>query len=520
MNIVKKGRVANKIRYKNCNRLNLIIEKQSVQIKAILEEVDNLKEEVRILSEENSELKKELATVRLDNDRLRNRVKELEAQNNQDSHNSSKPPSSDGYKKKIFNNRKKSGKPVGGQTGHEGCTLALYEEVDEVIEYRVKECENCGCSLEDIEISDYVKHQIIDIPEIKMEVKEHRGEIKVCPRCGLENIAEVPYGSKGKVEYGDRIKSLTVYQMDYNFIPYERMSEFTEDICKHKISQGTLKNFKQECHNLLSSYEEIVREKLKKSEVINCDESGVHCNGHRDWLHSVSTPELTYYDIEAKRDKTSMDNVGILPDYNGTVVHDHWKSYFKYGCKHSLCNAHHLRELTFAYEEDSQQWAHMMIDLLLKINSSVELAKSEGNNSLPQEVISRYENEYNEIIQEGLKLYPCVQITNPTKKRGRKKQSKSKNLLDRLNEYRRETLAFMYDFKVPFDNNQAERDIRMVKLKQKISGGFRSDNGADVFCRIRGYISTVKKQGLNVLSAIKNVFSGKPFIPASAGVHG
>jgi transposase len=214
-----------------------------------------------------------------------------------------------------------------------------------------------------------------------------------------------------------------------------------------------------------------------------------------------------------KRGKEAMDEMNILPQYRGTAVHDFWKSYFKYDCKHALCNAHHLRELIFIYEQYDQSWAQDMIDLLLKIKAVVDEAK-QTTDHLDPKTIQTFEGEYQRILDEGFKANPPPDPSKLPKKRGRHKQSKAKNLLDRLRDYRKEVLAFMYDFKVPFDNNLAERDVRMMKVQQKISGCFRSKEGAKVFCRIRGYISTVRKQGINVLDAIQMAMEGKPFIPA------
>ena len=240
------------------------------------------------------------------------------------------------------------------------------------------------------------------------------------------------------------------------------------------------------------------------------DETGMRVEGKRQWMHVASTEYLTHYAYHAKRGSDATDDIGILPQFQGTAVHDFWKSYLNYKCSHALCNAHHIRELTAIAESTGQQWPQEMIELLIEIKEAVEDRKTQATELKPEEHVA-FEQKYDEILQKGFLVNPP-----PVKekgKRGRPKQSKAKNLLDRLQDYRKETLAFMYDFQVPFDNNLAERDLRMVKVKQKISGVFRSDLGAKMYCRIRGYISTARKNSVPVLNAITSALEGNPFVP-------
>jgi transposase len=308
--------------------------------------------------------------------------------------------------------------------------------------------------------------------------------------------------------------------MNYQFHPYDRNREFFEDVFSHSLSVGTLWQANLTCYNVLEVPATVTKQLIIDSPVARFDETGYAVNGKRQWLHVASTPDFTYYLPHPKRGSEAMDEMGILPLYKGTAVHDFWKSYFKYDCDHGLCNAHHLRELIFIYEQYDQSWAQDMITLLLKIKQTVDEAK-ESRDCLDQKTIQYFEKEYQGILDKGFgeclpleKANPPPQTEEIPRKRGRRKQSKAKNLLDRLKEYQKEALAFMYDFNVPFDNNLAERDIRMMKVQQKISGCFRSNEGAKIFCRIRGYISTVRKQGINVLEAIQMAMEGKPFIPA------
>lgn len=447
---------------------------------------------------------------------LKVRIKELEDQLAKDSHNSSKPPSSDGLKKKPCSLREPGNKKIGGQEGHKGHNLKMVEKPDYVIVHKVKNCKGCGCSLEKTEVKDHEKRQMFDIPPMKIETTEHRSEIKDCPRCGMENKADFPADVKQIVQYGFRIKALNTYLMKYQYLPYDRTREFFFDVFGHRISTGTLKNINERCHENLDVFEEQVKELLIQSPVVNFDETGISCTGKLHWLHSASTPQFTYYAIHPKRGIKGMEFAGILPTFKGIAVHDCWSPYFKYTCNHALCNSHNLRELIFVHEQENALWADDMIKCLLEIKTNVEEEKTKAD-CLDTETIKTFENKYNLILEEGLKSEALAMISNQSipqaGKRGRKKQTKSKNLLDRLKNYSYQILAFMHDFRIPFDNNLAERDIRMTKLKQKISGTFRSQRGANFFCRIRSYISTVKKHELNILEALQMVFLGHAFIP-------
>jgi len=257
---------------------------------------------------------------------------------------------------------------------------------------------------------------------------------------------------------------------------------------------------------------EVIRQQLIGSEVVRFDEIGLRVEGKLNWLHVASTDTLTYYGVQPKRGKEGMNAIGILPRLRGRAVHDHWRPYFGFdNCQHALCNAHHLRELQFIVEQYQQPWAQAMIRLLLDIKAEVDASPADWM-ALPPARIAHYEHLYDDLLEQGFAANPSPERP-PPKKRGRKKQSPPKNLLDRLHQYKAETLAFMYDFRVPFDNNLAERDVRMIKVKQKISGTFRTRSGADAFCAIRSYISTARKQGCNVIQAIHDTMLGQPFMP-------
>lgn len=444
--------------------------------------------------------------------KLTARVQELEERLAKNSHNSSKPPSSD-QTRKTNSLRKPSGKKSGGQPGHEGNTLCQVENPDHLIIHKVEKCSDCGFNLESTAVAQYDCRQVFDLPEIKLEVTEHQVEVKECSQCGKTSSANFPAGVNNVVQYGEAVKGLIVYLMNYQLIPYRRSNEILTDLLGQSISQGTLAQVvKEGAENLISSCEQI-KAAISKAQVGNFDETGLYVAGNRFWLHVAATPDLTYYEYQEKRGREAMDAIGILPSFTGTAVHDGYQSYADYDCQHSLCNAHHLRELTFLSEQYRLSWADKMIDHLLKIKEAVDEARAAGKAALDKILITKFERRYQRLLRAGFAADIPPELPEQPR-RGRIKQSKAKNLLDRLSNYRREALAFMYDFNIPFDNNLAERDIRMMKVQQKISGCFRSPEGATIFCRIRSYISTMRKQGHNVFTVLKSIFSANPIQPA------
>ena len=445
------------------------------------------------------------------------RIRQLENQLAKDSHNSSQPPSSDGYKKqkRTKSQRSKTNRKVGGQQGHQGHTLEMVDNPDH-IETCPLEQEYCDCgqSLKGKTATGYERRQVIDIPPVKLEVTEYRAEIIDCD-CGIRHVASFPDGVNAPVQYGTRLKSRIIYLMNYQYLPYDRLSELVEDWYGRKISLGTVFNYNKSCYHRLAETEQKIKQNIIQSKVAGFDESGASINGENLWIHSSSTDDYCYYACHEKRGKQAMDAIGILPQFTGTAVHDHWKSYFRFDCDHGLCNSHHLRELQYIGERYDQAWSGNMKKLLLEIKAAVDTAKELNENCLANSVLKLFEKRYQHIILAGYEANPPPKVENENRrsavagrKRGRVKQSEPLNFLDRLKDYSKETLTFMYDFDVPFDNNLSERDIRMMKLRLKISGTFRSKLGADMFCRIRGFIATSKKQGINVLEAIEGIWTG------------
>ena len=448
---------------------------------------------------------------------LRAQVKELQNRLALNSNNSSKPPSSNPPEQRTKSLRTPSGKKSGAQKGHPGTTLKASPTPDHTIVHAPAACNGCGHNLEDVVGQQTDDHrQVFDLPPMNLEVTEHRISEKTCPFCETLNCGEFPASVAPGVQYGSNIKSLAVYLVNYHLLPWQRSCELIGDLFGQSIAEGTIWSAINECYDSLEKPETEIKEAIAQAAVANFDETGLYIGARREWLHVASTPLLTHYGPHAKRGAAATDDIGILPDFSGRAIHDAWSPYFGYDCDHGLCNAHHLRELTFVEEQMKQDWAKKMKDLLVEIKGSVEQACERGENALKEVAQRQFEKTYDELIAEGLEL-PENKPPLTTGKRGRLKQSKSKNLLDRLSQRKAETLAFMYDFRVPFDNNQAERDLRMIKVQQKVSGCFRSNNGAKAFCRIRGYISTIKKQGRNVLAALSSSFTGQPISPLPGG---
>jgi transposase len=425
-----------------------------------------------------------------------------------DSHNSSKPPSSDWHHQKRSRRPKSSRKP-GGQEGHPGATLRFSEQVDEYEIHAVTHCQECGMDLSAEPIQATKRRQVFDLPPLKLEVREHQAEIKVCPHCQALSQAAFPSGVEQPTQYGSRFKSLMVYLHDYQLLPFRRLQEFARDLWQQPVSPGCLAGFEQNASQRLLPFEQSLKSVLHKAPLAHFDETGCYEQGRRRWLHVASTAQETYYFVHDKRGHLAMTAAGILPDFKGIAVHDHLESYQHYDqCHHSFCNAHHLRELTQAEEIEHQRWATACKALLLDIKRQVDTAQDQGFQALSLEMQQGYTAQYRQILETAQATYPKPQRTPG--QRGRLKQPKSKNLLDRLLLYQTETLRFMSDFTVPFTNNQAERDLRMVKVQQKISGCFRSAQGTEAFCRIRGFISTVKKRQQNVLDSLTQLFQPLP----------
>jgi transposase len=452
-------------------------------------------------------------TVRLEaSDR---RVRQLEEQVAKDSHNSSKPPSSDGLATpKPKSLRTPSARPTGGQPGHRGQTLRMVPTPDHTVRHPVDRCTGCGRSLAD-QVPDRVeRRQVFDLPEPKLEVTEHQADVKTCA-CGCVTRAAFPPEVTAPVQYGLRVKSVAVYLKEYQLLPFDRLTEILRDLFAcDTFSEGTLANLTTACADRLAPVEAIIHAQVAIADVVGFDETGVRATGSLHWLHTASTRWLTWYCAHQRRGREAMDAADILPGFQGRAVHDFWRPYLQYDCDHAFCNAHLLRELIFLWEEQDQPWAKAMIDHLLAIQAAVETARHAGLTALPDADLDRFHDGYLRIVDAGYVQNPVAAASGGPARRGRRTQSTARNLLDRFRDHPDGILAFMRDFSVPFTNNQSEQDLRMMKLRQKISGTFRSFDALVHFCRIRGYVSTARKNGLNALDALRRVFAGDPFVPA------
>jgi len=453
----------------------------------------------------------EINQLKLENKILREENKKLRAQLNMNSSNSSMPPSADGFKKKLKNNslRIKTNKNSGGQLNHKGHTLRKVEKPDFVVDLKEDICPHCHENIETVPSFDVKTRQVFDIPVPKVEVTEYRSYSKICPRCNKSHSSKFPNNVTQPTSYGVNLQTLVTYLNIQNHIPYNRIKEFMLDFYHQNISEGTICNILNKGSTNLKEAEKIIKSKIIKSPQLHVDETGFYVEDSRYWLFTHSTEKYTHYDFHKKRGKEAMDSIGILSDFQGVATHDCWKPYDKYdNCKHSLCNAHFLRELNGIKENTDFMFPDKIKSLLLEMKSYVDSTVFISS-KLKSSLISRYKLELKNGLLEEKETAP-IKVKG---KRGRPKQSKAKNLLDRLSRYD-EVLGFFINPEIiPFDNNLAERDIRMIKVKQKVSGRHRSEQGAKHFCRIRGYISTTRKNNLNIWDSLKSVFLGNPIMP-------
>jgi transposase len=439
----------------------------------------------------------------------------LRAKLGTNSRNSGKPPSSDGpgMKPHPQSQRKPTGRKMGGQPGHQGYTLQPVKQPDEVQVHAPSRCGACGQSLEGVPATRRERRQVMELPPVQVRVIEHQAETKCCPGCGAETSGAFPEGVEAPAQYGPGVTTVAVYLNQQQLLPMQRTCELMSEVFGCPIAEGTLESAVEQCHAHLATVEAGIKEQVSKADIAHFDETGLNVNGKTHWLHVASTSALTFYAPHAKRGGEALEAIGILPGFKGKAVHDGLTSYGLYkGCQHVLCNAHHVRELTFVAEELGQVWAQGMKELLLEIKQATDTAREQGVAALATDMKGAFEARYDALLEMGLKMNPPPV---PTGKAGRPSRGKAGNLVDRLRAHKGATLAFMEDLTVPFDNNQAERDLRMVKVKEKISGCFRTMTGADRFCRIRGYISTLRKQGIPILTALSQAMVGSPPMPGT-----
>lgn len=456
-------------------------------------------ERIAELETENAVLREQMAALVV-------RVQELEARLAKDSHNSGKPPSSDGLARKSKSLRRTSGKEPGGQLGHRGETLRLVATPETVVEHRPGVCAGCQAPLgADASVVLRERRQVHELPRLQLR----------CPACQAVTAGVFPAEAPSRAQYGPRLRALVVYLVEQQLVPYGRVREVLADLFGVTLSLGTLVAWVQQGAVALEPVETAVKAALVRAPVLHNDETGVRRAGHLSWAHVASTSHLTHYAIHAQRGQDATDAIGILPSYRGVSVHDGWKPYRAYAqCRHALCNIHHLRELTFLEEQYQQDWATDLKALLRQMKAATDQARAQGNVRLPPPEREAFVARYEALLAAGLAANPPP--ARRPHQRGRIKQSPARNLLERLWLGREEVLAFLDDLTIPFDNNQAERDLRMLKVQQKISGCFRSENGAAAFARLRGYCSSLAKQHVPLLTALASLFAGEPHYPSFA----
>jgi transposase len=477
-------------------------------------------EEARQLREENAALKTDAARKDQRIEELEAllmrallRIEELERNQRKDSHNSSKPPSSDGLKHRV-SPRQKSGKSSGGQPGHEGHTLMQVAEADAVMVERPTHCEACHYELGAIEGVIQERRQIHELPALRLMVTEHQVHALCCPRCEHLTVAHFPAGVDAPAQYGPQMQALAVYLSQYQLLPMERIGDLLEDLFGCSLSDGTLCTWILEAARTLGPTVQMIKECLLRQKVDHVDETGGRVKGLLHWFHVNATKWLTLYGCFRQRGRQAIDAQGILPTYAGRAIHDRWYSYDHYPCAHSLCGAHLLRDCLWVAEQEKQPWAAAMYEVLLRMREATQRWRAKGATTLPQAERDVLLLQYFAVLQQGFTAHTALSPPStapPRKSAGKAKQSHSKNLLDALLKRAEQVLAFLDDLSVPFTNNQAERDLRMIKVQQKVSGTFRSFQGATAFCLIRSYLSTMRKQGHPLLAAMSAVFEGSPF---------
>jgi transposase len=473
-------------------------------------EIDDLSAHITRLKAQIEKLQAEVSQLHADKFRLARRNAELEALFAKDSHNSSRPPSTDPpWAKRTRSLRRPSGRRAGGQAGHRGETLRLSMHPGRVVEHRPQECRNCHGSLASGQLIRHLCQQVWEVVPAKLKMTEHRLAVLRCQACGRRTQGEFSGAVRLGVQYGPGVKARVLYLQQYQLLPYGRTSEAMRDLFGCQLSVGTVANIIRECAASLVETELKIKQRLRRSRVIHADETGLRINQRLAYVHVASTQQLTHYAAAAHRGHTAMEEINVLPAYRGTVVHDGLLSYRYYTrCLHALCGVHLLRELTY-FEElsvETKAWAAPLKALLLEMKGQVARVRGEGGKRLAENELMRLTGSYDRLVAEGQKALPPPELPEQVRKQAR-------NLLLRLERRKAEVLRFLTDFSIPFENNQAERDLRMVKLQQKVSGCFRSEEGARQFCRIRSYISTMRKQGKGVLPALEKACWGVPLSP-------
>jgi len=452
---------------------------------------------------------------------MQDRIRQLEGRLALNSKNSSKPPSSDGLGKPAPKSLRLSGKkPNGGQQGHTGNTLRQSTRVDETIVHQADtHCSVCRLELHDHMIAE--TRQVFELPKLTMRTVAHQ-QIRSTCTCGAVHLGAWPAGVTAPAQYGASVKAMAVHLNQYHLVPLARTAALMQDLYGAHLSQASIQSFAQDAARALRPTVAAIGQAVQCSNVVHADETGIRIKGKLHWLHCAVTSHLTWLAPHAKRGTQAFEALGLLKGIKGVLVHDGLISYKGLDCTHSLCNAHHIRELVYVHEQENEKiwdsWAQEMIDLLLRALAEVDLA----GGALTEQRQGWFEGQWCKLLERGEEYNPLNQRTGTSQDaglgtRGRLKQSKAANLLKRLRDHRQDVWRFMREDGVPFTNNLAEQALRMSKVKQKISGCFRTEHGADTFFTIRSYLATMHKQKANLFDCLLSVFSPQTIQPCFAG---
>jgi transposase len=464
-------------------------------------------DEIALLRAQNAALREQVTV-------LMARVQDLEARLAKDSHNSGKPPSSDGLARKPKSLRRRSSKKPGGQLGHRGETLRLVATPDAVVEHRPPVCKACQAPLSATDGAEVLRErrQVYEVPPLRLVVREHQVLHLRCPHCQAITVGTFPDEAPSRAQYGPRLRALVVYLVEQQLVPYGRVRELLADLFGVQLSLGSLVAWVQQAAATLEPVEASIKAALARAPVLHSDETGVRQAGRLAWAHVASTKQLTHYGVQPQRGAEATSAIGILPSFRGVSAQYGFQPYWAHtGCRHALCNIHHLRELTFVEEQYGQTWAKDLKDLLRELKVATDHERIAGAGRLAAQDRDRFVARYEELLAIGLAANPPP--PRSPHQRGRQKQSPARNLLERLWLGQAEVLAFLDNLAIPFDNNQAERDLRMLKVQQKVSGCFRSIQGGTAFGRIRSYLSSLSKQGMKRLAALESLFTGQLLSP-------
>ena len=485
----------------------------------------NITEEfVRYLMEQNASLSNQVAELTATVDsmnqtitELNQTIRELKEQLNKNSKNSSKPPSSDGLKKPAVNKnkslRESSGKKQGAQEGHDGVHLSVISEPDHIEDHMHSDCTGCPHRAKCLSKAciKETRHEIDSVVIVDVTA-HHLMEVHDCPLHGGVKTGAFPENIKATVQYGKNLQAMVVAFNTVGAVSINRTHEILSSVFNIPLATGTIKNMVTRCADSLKETNERIRRRMTTLGLIHCDETGSRVDGKTCRVHVASDQDYTYLTINQKRGQIGMDAADVLPHARGIIVHDCWGSYWKYqDVTHAICCAHLLREINGVIENHPEQtWAGRFKKLLLDMKKVRDKALLSDEDEVSCYHRHKFDMEYDAIIKTAYEENPLPEtIAN---KRGRKKKSKVLNLICRLDNYKESVCLFIKNLCVPFDNNQAERDLRMVKVKTKVSGCFRSEDGAQEYLTIMSYIGSARKHGINAFMAIREALNGNPDI--------